>query len=163
MSGRIYSSIFDGVAVAALQDLFEILCHATACVELLSVHLSQETEVADAAEEMLTIAIQGHTGATTSGSGGSTPAVVPTHLGDAAAVTIVEANNTTEISGGTSVTHAIHNWNIELGPAGNKAKNNWMSQCQPPNNAKYRNWHLTSFLLLVPGLWAGSKTGFDHW
>ncbi len=114
MSGRIYSSIFDGVAVTALQDLFEILCAASACVELLSVHLSQETEVADAAEEMLTIAIQGHTGAITSGSGGSTPAVVPTHLGDAAAVTVVEANNTTEVSGGTAVTHAIHNWNIRV-------------------------------------------------
>lgn len=114
MSGRIYSSIFDGVAVTALQDLFEILAASTACVELLSVHLSQETEVADAAEEMLTIAIQGHSGAVTTGSGGSTPAVVPTHLGDAAAVTVVEANNTTEVTGGTSVTHAIHNWNIRV-------------------------------------------------
>ncbi len=114
MSGRIYSSIFDGVAVTALQDLFEIVSAASACVEILSVHLSQETEVADAAEEMLTIAIQGHTGAATSGSGGSTPAVVPTHLGDAAAVAVVEANNTTEISGGTSVTHSIHNWNIRV-------------------------------------------------
>ena len=114
MSGRIYSSQFDGVAVVAAQDLFEILAAATACVELLSVHLSQETEVADAAEEMLTIAIQGSTGAFTSGSGGSTPAVVPTHLGDAAAVTVVEANNTTEITGGTLVTHATHNWNIRV-------------------------------------------------
>ena len=114
MSGRIYSSIFDGVAVTALQDLFEVLSAATACVELLSVHLSQETEVADAAEEMLTISIEAHSGAFTSGSGGSTPSVVPTHLGDAAAVSIVEANNTTEISGGTKVTHAIHNWNIRV-------------------------------------------------
>ncbi len=113
MSGRIYSSSFDGVAVTVVQDLFEILSAATACVELLSVHLSQETEVADAAEEMLTIAIQGHT-ANTTGSGGTTPAVVPTHLGDAAAVTVVEANNTTEASGGTTVTHAIHNWNIRV-------------------------------------------------
>ncbi len=114
MSGRIYSSIYDGVAVTALQDLFEIVSAASAMVELLSVHLSQETEVADAAEEMLTISVEGHSGAITSGSGGSTPAVVPTHLGDAAAVAIVEANNTTEISGGTKVTHAIHNWNIRV-------------------------------------------------
>ena len=114
MSGRIYSSIFDGVAVTAVQDLFELIPAATACVELLSVHLSQETEVADAAEEMLTISIEGHSGAITSGSGGSTPAVVPTHLGDAASVTVVEANNTTETSGGTKVTHAIQNWNVRV-------------------------------------------------
>lgn len=114
MSGRIYSSIFDGVAVVAVQDLFELIPAATACVEILSVHLSQETEIGDAAEEMLTISIEGHSGAITTGSGGSTPAVVPTHLGDAASVTIVEANNTTEISGGTKVTHAIHNWNVRV-------------------------------------------------
>lgn len=114
MSGRIYSSSFDGVAVTAVQDLFEVVSAATAMFEVLSVHLSQETEVADAAEEMLTIAIQAHSGAFSSGSGGSTPAVVPTHLGDAAAVTVVEANNTTEISSGTAVTHAIHNWNIRV-------------------------------------------------
>lgn len=114
MSGRIYSSSFDGVTVTAAQDFFEITSAATACVELLSVHLSQETEIAEAQEEMLTIGIQGHTGAFTSGSGGTTPAVVPTHLGDAAAVTVVEANNTTEITGGTAVTHAIHNWNVRI-------------------------------------------------
>lgn len=114
MTGRVYSSVFDGVTVTAVQDLFELILGATVCVELLSVHLSQETEVADAEEEMLTIAIQGHSGAITTGSGGSTPAVVPTHLGDAASATVVEANNTTEISGGTTVTHAIHNWNIRV-------------------------------------------------
>ena len=114
MSGRIYSAIFDGVAVTVVQDLFELIPAATACIEILSVHLSQETEVADAAEEMLTISIEGHSGAITTGSGGSTPAVVPTHLGDAASVTVVEANNTTEISGGTKVTHAIYNWNIRV-------------------------------------------------
>ncbi len=114
MSGRIYSSVFDGVAVTVVQDLFELIPAATAAIEVLSVHLSQETEVADAAEEMLTIAIQAHSGAITPGSSGSDPAVVPTHLGDAASVTVVGANNTTEISGGSAVTHAIHNWNIRV-------------------------------------------------
>ncbi len=113
MSGRVYSSVFDGVTVAAVQDLFEIIAGSTTCVELLSVHLSQEQLIQDAEEEMWTIAIQGHTGSTT-GSGGSTPAVVPTHLGDAAAVAVVEANNTTEMSSGTTVTHHIMNWNVRV-------------------------------------------------
>ena len=114
MSGRVYSALFDGVAVTAVQDLFELIPGATACMELLSVHLSQETEVADAAEEMLTISIEAHSGAITSGSGGSGPTPIPTHLGDAASVVAVEVNNTTEVSGGTKVTHAIHNWNIRV-------------------------------------------------
>ncbi len=114
MTGRIYSSIFDGVAITVAQDLFELTPGASAVIELLSVHLSQETEIGDAEEEMLTISIEGHSGAITSGSGGSTPAVVPTHLGDAASVTVVEANNTTEITNGTKVTHAIYNWNIRV-------------------------------------------------
>ena len=114
MSGRVYSSSFDGVTVAAVQDLFEIVCGSTACVELLSLHLSQEQLIQDAEEEMWTVAVQGHSGAITSGSGGSTPAVVPTHLGDAAAVAVVEANNTVEISGGTAVTHHVMNWNVRV-------------------------------------------------
>ncbi len=114
MSGRVYSSVFDGVTVAAVQDLFEIIAGSTTCVELLSFHLSQEQLIQDAEEEMWTIAIQGHSGGITTGSGGSTPTVVPTHLGDAAAVAVVEANNTTEISGGTKVTHHVMNWNVRV-------------------------------------------------
>ena len=114
MSGAVYSVQFDGVAVAAVQDLFELIPGATVVIELLSVHLSQETEVADAAEEMLTIAIQGTTGALTSGSGGTAGAEIPTQLGFAASATATEVNNTTEISGGTLVTHATYNWNIRV-------------------------------------------------
>lgn len=114
MSGQVYSVQFDGVAVAAVQDLFELIPGATVAMELLSVHLSQETEVADAAEEMLTIAIQGHSGAITSGSGGSAGAEVPTQLGFAASAVATEVNNTTEISGGAAVTHGTYNWNIRV-------------------------------------------------
>ncbi len=115
MSGRIYTSVFDGVTVAALQDLFQITPGVSAVVELLSVHLSQELLVQDAEEEMWTIAIEGHSGAISDGTGGTTPPVVPTNLGNAVAVTVVKANNTTEISGGTKVTHAIHNMNVRVG------------------------------------------------
>ena len=114
MSGAVYSVHFDGVAVAAVQDLFELIPGATVVIELLSVHLSQETEVADAAEEMLTIQIQGTTGALTSGSGGTGPTPIPTQLGFAASATAAEVNNTTEISGGTLVAHGTYNWNIRV-------------------------------------------------
>ncbi len=120
MSGRIYSSTFDGVAVVAAQDLFEVLSAATACLEILSVHLSQETEVADVAEEMLTIMFQGHSGAFTGGSVGSTPAVVPTHLGDAAAVAIVEAGVTTididgdSRDGSARISAAMSSWLLRV-------------------------------------------------
>lgn len=114
MSGQIYSASFDGVTVAAVQDLFEIILGATVVVELLSVHLSQEQLIQDAEEEMWTVAIQGHSGAISTGSGGSTPAMIPTQLGMAAAGSTVEANNTTEISGGTTVVHHVVNWNVRV-------------------------------------------------
>ncbi len=114
MTGQVYSSSFDGVTVAAVQDLFEIIAGSTVVVELLSFHLSQEQLIQDAEEEMWTIAVQGHSGGITTGSGGSTPAMVPTNLGMAAAASVVEANNTTEISGGTAVTHHIMNWNVRV-------------------------------------------------
>jgi hypothetical protein len=114
MAGRIYTATFQDVTVAALQDLFEILADATCVVELMSLKLSQRTLTGDAAEEMLRIAIQGHTGAFTSGSGGTVPGEIPVELGNAAAVTIVEANNTTEISGGTTVVHEEIDWNVRV-------------------------------------------------
>ena len=115
MTGQIYSASFDGVTVAAVQDLFEIEVGATGCVELLSVHLSQEQLIQDAEEEMWTIAIQGHTGTITAGTGGTDPAAVPTHLGMAAAFSTIGANNTTEISpAGATVTHMIVNWNVRV-------------------------------------------------
>jgi len=114
MTGRIYSAAFDGVTVGAVQDFFEIIAGVSTAVELLSVHISQEHLIQDAEEAMYTISIEGHSGAITSGTGGSTPTPIPTHLGDAAAVSTVDANNTTEITGGTKVTHAVHNWNVRV-------------------------------------------------
>ena len=113
MSGRIYSSVFSDVGVSLAQDIFEVVAADTSCVELLSFHLSQTSELADAAEEQLRIVVQGHTGSNI-GSGGTDPAVVPTHLGDNVSTTIVQANNTTEVTAGTTVTHAVYNWNIRV-------------------------------------------------
>lgn len=110
MPGRVYSAQFNGVAVTAQQDFFEVNCPADAVVELLEVHLGQVTEVGDAAEEQLLLLFK--TGATTSGSGGTTPTAVPRQLGDAAFGGTVEANNTTKATAGTIVTHEAHAWNV---------------------------------------------------
>jgi hypothetical protein len=110
MAGRVYSAQFSGVAVTAQQDFFEVNAPADAVVEILEIHLSQDTEVKDAEEEQLTLALK--TGATTSGSGGSTPTAVARELGMPAFGGTVEANNTTKASAGTIVTHETHSWNV---------------------------------------------------
>ena len=111
-SGRYYTAVFNDVTVTAAQDLFELVAASTCCTELLEIHLSQQTEVGDAMEEMLNILVK--TGATTTGSGGSTPAIVPTSFGDAAAESVVKANNTTKATAGTIVTHHAWWWNERI-------------------------------------------------
>lgn len=110
--GRKYTVQFNGVAATVQQDLFEIVAPADAVVVVHDIHLSQSTEVGDAAEESLSILIK--SGQTTSGSGGTAPTAVPIELGDAAFGGTCEVNNTTKASTGTIVTHAAYNWNIRV-------------------------------------------------
>lgn len=111
--GRMYSAVFEGVAVSAAQDFFEVNAPADAVVVLHEVTITQTSDVGDAAEEMLSCVIQ--MGATTSGSGGSTPTAIPLSLGDAAFGGSVEANNTTEAVTGTIVNKYRESWNIRAG------------------------------------------------
>jgi hypothetical protein len=108
--GRIYTAQFNGVALTAQVDFFEIVAPADAIVAVHELSLSQLTEEKDAEEEMLLILVK--SGSTTSGSGGSSPTVVPRELGDAAFGGTVEANNTTKATGGTIVTHYAWHWNV---------------------------------------------------
>jgi len=110
--GRIYTVSFDGVAVTAVQDLFEIVAPADSIVLIHELQLSQETEIADAQEEMLNLVLK--SGQTTSGSGGTAPTAIPRLFADAAAGTTAEVNNTTEASTGTIVTHQVWNWNVRI-------------------------------------------------
>lgn len=112
LPARIYSAIFNDVTVTAAQDFFELNAPADAAVALMEVHLSQQLEVGDAMEEMLNILIK--TGATTGGSGGTTPTAVPRQLGDAAFGGTVEVNNTTKATAGTIVTHTADWWNVRI-------------------------------------------------
>src|SRR3990167_5502415 len=110
--GRLYTVQFNAVAVTAQQDFFEINVAATKVALVHEIHLSQVSEVGDAAEEGLAILMK--SGATTSGSGGTAPTAVPLALGDAAYAGTVEANNTTKATAGTIVTHAAWNWNVRV-------------------------------------------------
>jgi len=109
---RIYTAQFNGVAVTAQQDFFEIVAGSAEIVVIHELCLSQLTEVADAAEEMLLILLK--SGSTTTGSGGSAPSKVAQLFGDAASGATVAANNTTKATGGTIVTHHAWNWNVRV-------------------------------------------------
>lgn len=111
-SGRIYRAVMDSVAVTAQQDFFEINSSASRMTEILEVHLSQVSEVGDAAEEGLAILYK--SGQTTSGSSGSSTTAIPTNIGDAAYGGTCEINNTVKATAGTIVTHASKNWNIRV-------------------------------------------------
>lgn len=114
--GRIYTGQFNGVAATAQQDFFEVAAPSDAVVLVHGWGLSQETEVADAAEEMLRILVKRGEGSVTSGAGGSTVTARPKEKGDAAFGGTVEANNTTKMAtgSGTIVTLYPHTWNVRV-------------------------------------------------
>ena len=111
---RIYTAQFNGVAVTAQQDFFEIVAPSTAAILIHDLWLGQITEVGDAAEEELLILLK--SGQTTTGSGGSAPAKVPRSVASSASGATVAANNTTKASAGTIVTHGGYPpvWNIRV-------------------------------------------------
>lgn len=110
MIARNYTVSFTGVAVTAQQDLFEVTAAAGKNVEVIGIFLSQSTEVGDTQEEGLSILIKA--GATTTGSGGSTPTAIPLSVSDAASGVTAKVNNTTKATAGTIVTHHADNWNV---------------------------------------------------
>lgn len=109
--GRMYNLPLPRTAVTLAVDLVEILTAASHICVIHAIELSQSTEVSDAAEEMLLLAVK--MGQTTSGSGGNTGVTpIPTLLGDAAHGMTVESFNTTKATSGTIVTHKNWDWNI---------------------------------------------------
>lgn len=107
-----FTAIFNAVAVTAQQDFFELNVPATAIVIVHGVELSQSTEVGDAQEEGLNLLFK--RGATTSGSGGTTPTAVPMETSTASFGGTVEVNNTTKATAGTIVTLRADNWNVRM-------------------------------------------------
>lgn len=88
--GRIYTGSFQGVAVSAGQDLFELNAPSDAVVILHEIKITQDS---DTDSEQLEFSIQR---ATASGSGGTTPTARPLEIGNAAFGGTVEANNTSQ-------------------------------------------------------------------
>ena len=115
MPGQMYSAVFEGVAVSAAQDLFEILAGTVRSFKIHSIHISQSSDAGDSESEQLSISIQRVTGAPTSGSGGSTPTPQPYDEGYAASGVVVEANNTTVLTGGTIVSLFRQSFNVMAG------------------------------------------------
>jgi hypothetical protein len=112
--GMMYTAQFNGVAVTAQQDFFELLAPSDAVVIVHMVLLTQTTEAGDAQEEQLSILFKRGVGSVTSGSGGSTPTPAKTESGFAAAGSTVEANNTTKMAtgSGTITTLDADSWNV---------------------------------------------------
>lgn len=108
--GLKYIAQFNAVAATAQQDFFEIAGPADAVVLIHWIRISQTTEAGDAAEEQLSILFK--RGATTTGSGGSTPTPSPVEFGFPAAGSTVKANNTTKATAGTIVTMLADSWNV---------------------------------------------------
>lgn len=109
---RIYTSVFEAVAVTAVQDLFAILAGTNTPVTLHELWLYQTTDLSDAAEEVLRLRMR--SGQTVAGSVGTAPAMVPRDVDDSAAAAVVRANDTTQAGTGTIVQHASWGWNIRV-------------------------------------------------
>jgi hypothetical protein len=116
MRGRIYTVVFDNVAVGtAAQDLFELTPADDKPVYLMGLSLDNvggTADAGDAQEELIRITII--RGFTASGSGGSTPTPQPLNFADAAAGFAAEVNNTTVATTGTSTTLWAGGWNVRI-------------------------------------------------
>ncbi len=114
--GRLYSIMFDQVAVTAAQDLFEVLAPADAVMVVHALVITQSSDAGDAQSEQLHVTLKRVTGAPTSGSGGSSAVPQPLEQGDAAAGITAEVNNTTRLTGGSSTTILWpESWNVMAG------------------------------------------------
>ena len=111
--GRYYIVQFQAVAVTAAVDFLEIVPADDKPCLLKEAHITQSTDYQDAAEEGLRIAIR--RGYTTSGSGGTVPAIEKRNPGDAAAGFTAEANNTTLATTGTPAELHARSFNNRIG------------------------------------------------
>lgn len=113
MAERFYTVEFEGVAVTAAVDFFEITPADDKPCRILGLLLSQSSDLGDAAEEILRYRIiRGHA---TSGSGGAAPTPRPLDRSGAAAGFTAETNNTTIASAGSGVNLVSDAFNIRAG------------------------------------------------
>lgn len=91
-----YVSVFEGVTVSAVQDLFSLLTPAT-CIAI----IHKVTITDDSNSTTMQLNARWRRGATVAGSGGSSVTPEPIQARDAAASCTVRANDTTQAGTGT--------------------------------------------------------------
>lgn len=114
MGQRIYSTFFDNVTIAAVQDVFSIKAGAANGVEIHQIDLSAGGVTAPAEIRML---MKVAPATVTVGTGGTVPTIANTDSGDTKAATAaVRANDVTTqmTSSGTIRTLQAHFWNVLL-------------------------------------------------
>lgn len=113
MGQRVYSTYFDNVTIAAVQDVFNIKAGAANGVELHQIDLSAGG-VTSPAE--IRLRLKRLPATVTNGSGGTAPTIGITDSGDTKAATAgVRANDTTQATtSGTAVILQAHQWNVLL-------------------------------------------------
>lgn len=112
---RMYTVQFDAVAVAASQDLFEIVAADDKPIAIAGLWLDNvggTADAGDAQEEILRLSVIKNF--TTSGSGGTAPTPVPMSPADAAAAFTAEVNNTTLAVTGTTTQPVSLGWNTRI-------------------------------------------------
>lgn len=113
--GRLYTAQFTGVTLtsATQQDAFSLKATTTLVGRLHALFLSQSVKAQDANDAQ--IGYQITMGATTQGSGGSTPAGISGRDTLATSGMTIHANDTTQASAGTIVTPHSHAFNDRAG------------------------------------------------
>ncbi len=113
MGNPVYTATFAAQAVAAAQDLFEIVAPAAKRVQIMGVDIGQYSDAGDTQAEMLSIQII--LGYTTSGSGGGSVTPQNTKSGGKAATSSLERNNTTLAQTGTAKIIIATAFNVQAG------------------------------------------------
>jgi hypothetical protein len=98
--GRVYSVSFQGVTVAAAQDLIAVLAGASMPFD---VHGFSIGQITGTSSMNLRVRLRRLPATVTLGSGGSTPTPRPMIPGDAAASVTAHANDTTQASSGGTI------------------------------------------------------------
>ena len=104
--GRMYTAVFEEVAVTGAIDLFELVAPADMAVAIHGVMISQSSDAGDAESEQLQVLI--HRGST-SGSGGTTPTPNPLVVSTTASTVVVECVNDTQGTEGAHIHAEAYN------------------------------------------------------
>jgi hypothetical protein len=97
--GRMYSAVFQGVAVTAAQDVISLLAPSDRAIKIHAIYIGQSSDAGDAQDELLRIRIR--RGMTTVGSGGGTVTPVDYQNSGSASGVTARINDTTAASAGT--------------------------------------------------------------